>query len=289
MAKEYIDGESKDQRKARKRKEKEAKEQKGVEQPVPPVPPVQPSPVIQQTKKESSQKNYIVCLKHGTKYSSEYVNRLYNMVNRHTTVPFEFVCFTDDTRGIKDGIKTIPLKQIGIYGWWYKIIFFDKDFPLQGNILYFDLDVVVYKNIDNLFYFQPDKFVICRDFNRSLRKDWSRMNSSVFRLTSKSLPFVYDEFMSRHDYHIRRFHGDQDWIYNEVSPKKEKWTFWPDEWIQSYKWEMRDRKDLQKIDGVRNFIKEADPVLLENCSVAVFHGEPHPHQCNDKWVVDNWK
>lgn len=287
MAKEYIEGETKDQRKARKRKEKEAKVLEKLRQQPEPEKPSQP--VIQQTKKQSKIKNYVVCLKHGTKYSSKYVNVLYNMVKRNTTIDYEFVCFTDDTRGIDPHITTIPLKEIGVYGWWYKIIFFDKMFPLEGNILYFDLDIVIFKNIDNLFTYEQDKFTIIRDFNRSLRKDWSRMNSSVFRLTSKSLPFVYDEFMSRHDYHIRRFHGDQDWIYNEVSPKKEKWTFWPDEWIQSYKWEMRDRKDLQKIDGVRNFIKEADPVLLENCSVAVFHGEPHPHQCNDKWVVDNWK
>ena len=35
----------------------------------------------------SNTKNFIVCLKHGTKYSSEYVNKLYNMVKRHCTIP----------------------------------------------------------------------------------------------------------------------------------------------------------------------------------------------------------
>ena len=93
--------------------------------------------------------NYIVCLKHGTKYSSQYVNNLYNMVKRHCTVPYEFVCFTDDLRDIDPNIKTITLKPLGVSGWWYKPIFFDKNFPLDGNILYFDLDVVIHKNIDN--------------------------------------------------------------------------------------------------------------------------------------------
>jgi hypothetical protein len=32
----------------------------------------------------------IVCLKHGTKYNSDYVNRLYNMVQRNLTIPFKF-------------------------------------------------------------------------------------------------------------------------------------------------------------------------------------------------------
>ena len=106
----------------------------------------------------SNTKNFIVCLKHGTKYSSEYVNKLYNMVKRHCTIPHTFVCFTDDVRDINPEIKTINLKEIGVYGWWYKPMFFDKNFPLDGTILYFDLDVVICRNIDNLFTYNPDLF-----------------------------------------------------------------------------------------------------------------------------------
>ncbi len=211
--------------------------------------------------------NYIVCLKHGTKYSSQYVNNLYNMVKRHCTVPYEFVCFTDDLRDIDPNIKTITLKPLGVSGWWYKPIFFDKNFPLDGNILYFDLDVVIHKNIDNLFSYNPGKFIICRDFNRSIRHDWSRMNSSVFRLVSGSLPFVYDVFMENAAMNMRRFHGDQDWIYEMMSDKKSLWMFWPDEWIRSYKWEMRDRAHLDRIGGIRNFKVKADPIVHDLCNV----------------------
>ena len=70
-------------------------------------------------------------MKHGSKYSSEYVNKLYNMCKRHLTVPYEFVCFTDDLRGIDANIKTITLKEIGVSGWWYKPMFFDKNFLLM--------------------------------------------------------------------------------------------------------------------------------------------------------------
>ncbi len=268
--------------KEQKRKSKEQQKQPKVQQ------TVEPSPIID-TKRQTDTKNYVVCLKHGTKYSSQYVNNLNNMVKRHTTVPYEFVCFTDDVRGIDPGIRTMSLKELGVYGWWYKVIFFDKNFPLQGNLLYFDLDIVIHKNIDGLFTYSPDQFTICRDFNRSLRFDWNKMNSSVFRLKSGSMGYVYDEFIKDYSAHMRRFHGDQDWIYAQVQPRKGEWAFWPDEWIQSYKWEMRDRKDLQRIDGVRNFINKAKPKVLSNCSIAVFHGEPHPHQCNDPWVVDNWR
>ena len=195
------------------------------------VPDNEPIPVSPVDKR----KNYIVCLKHGIKYGSQYVNNLYSMVQRHCTLPFEFVCFTDDIREINPAIKTISLKHIGVYGWWYKPIFFDKNLPLDGNILYFDLDIVIHKNIDNLFTYNPGKFLICRDFNRSIRHDWNRMNSSVFRLVSGSLPFVFDEFMENAPMNMRRHHGDQDWIYEMLKDRKNLWMFWPDEWIQSYK------------------------------------------------------
>ena len=63
------------------------------------------------------------------------------MVRRHCTVPYEFVCFTDDLRDIDPNIKTITLKPLGVSGWWYRPNFFDKNFPLDGNILYVALDV----------------------------------------------------------------------------------------------------------------------------------------------------
>ena len=52
---------------------------------------------------------------------------------------------------------------------------------------------------------------------------------------------------------------------------------------------MRDRRDLAKIGNHRNFTVKAKPKLIKGCCIAVFHGEPHPHQCEDEWVKDNWK
>ena len=34
---------------------------------------------------------------------------------------------------------------------------------------------------------------------------------------------------------------------------KDNFVFWPDEWLQSYKWEMRNKPAMTRIDGVRNF------------------------------------
>jgi hypothetical protein len=207
------------------------------------------------------------------------------MVERNLTLPYIFVCFTDDTKGIKSNIHCQPLPSLPIEGWWYKLWFLSKEFPLEGNILFLDLDLIIFKNIDNLFKFSPDQFCIIRDFNRSLNTNWNRLNSSVFRYQSKQYSNVYNTFINDYRTNTRRFHGDQDFIFKHQPNVK----FWPDEWIQSYKWEMRDRRDLQRINGKRNFKNIGTPVIKQDTRIAVFHGEPNIHECLDPWVVDNWQ
>lgn len=278
MSKEYIPGETKDQRKARKALEKRQRDLAKA-----------PAPIPKSAVQSNKLKNYIVCLKHGKKYSSQYVNNLYSMCKRHCSLDFEFVCFTEDPMGIDERYINIrPLPQIdSANGWWYKPMFFDKDLPVKGNILYMDLDVVVFDSIDKLFGYEQDKFCIIRDFNRSIRKDWRKMNSSVFRFKSGHMDYLYEEFKRNPKSYIHRLHGDQDYIF-EVT-KKDDFLWWPDEWIQSYKWEMRDRRDLIRIDGKRNFRENKQPIIKPQTCIAVFHGEPYPHEVTDKWVVDNWR
>lgn len=237
----------------------------------------------------SDDKKYIVCLKHGTKYPSEYVNVLYNMVKRNCSYEFEFVCFTEDERNINPEITIKPLPSLdrNVAGWWYKPMFFNPNLGLKGTILFFDLDVIVFKNIDKLFDYQPGKFCIIKDFNRSLRSNWEKFNSSVFRLQVGDQSQVYEQFLIDTYNHIRRFHGDQDWIYHVV---KTNFAYWPDEWIQSYKWEMRNRaKIIRDQKGKRNFAEPGKPNIKQETSVAVFHGEPNPKDCIDQWCKDNWK
>ena len=53
--------------------------------------------------------NHVVCVKWGNKYVSQYANVLKNMVRRHTTLPYEFHCITDDPKGLDPDINVIKL------------------------------------------------------------------------------------------------------------------------------------------------------------------------------------
>lgn len=73
----------------------------------------------------------ILCVKWGTKYGPEYVNRLYKAVDRFTsTCKFEFYCLTDNSDGIDERIVILPL-LIELTGWWDKAQVFDRRFSAQ--------------------------------------------------------------------------------------------------------------------------------------------------------------
>ncbi len=232
--------------------------------------------------------NYVVCLKYGNKYSAEYVNVLHSMVSRNLTIPHEFVCYTEDPSGIKPEVTVKKLKLIqGVHGWWYKPMFFDPDLELKGTILFLDLDLIIFENIDKLFTYKPGNFCIIRDFTRFIINDYKKFNSSVFRLETGQHSYVYTKLMESPKAILSRFHGDQDWIYHAI---KSDFEFWPDEWIQSYKWEMRGKPDMKRnLQGRKDFSSPSNPIIKPDTSIAVFHGEPNPDYCADPWCKKNWK
>ena len=162
---------------------------------------------------------------------------------------------------------------------------FSADFPLKSNILYFDLDIIVFKNIDELFNHNPDKFMIIRDFNRCRVKDWKFSNSSVMRWKAGTMNYLWDEFVAKPNKVMGDNHGDQDWITKRADKDI---THWPDTWIRSYKWEMIGFKDTKARRGPKYIFDRPPKVIPEN-KVAVFHGEPKPFNCGDEWVEANWK
>jgi hypothetical protein len=227
----------------------------------------------------------VLCVRFGTKYGPEYVERLRNMVARHLTVPYEFVCLTDDQRPI-EGVRSLIQPNAGYAKpWWHKVHMFDPHLGLQGKILYFDLDVVIHNSIDKLVAFQDIEFRGIRDFNRKFHDNWNMLNSSVMCWPAGLHSDIWTTFTQQPN-RAQQLHGDQDWIWNLA---KTRIKFFPDEWIMSYKWEIRDRSEVNFQDNRRVFKTIRTPVIPPQCSVLVFHGDPKPEDVQDPIILDNWK
>lgn len=228
----------------------------------------------------------VICVRFGDRYGREYVERLRNMVARNLTIPYEFVCLTDDMHPI-EGVRTIyqPNAQY-VRGWWHKVHMFDPSLPISGRILYFDLDIVIHNNIDKLVTNYANNFMGIHDFNRKFHANWNSLNSSVLSWQHGTQNYIWEQFKINPK-EAMKLPGDQDWIWKLC---KDKIRFWPKEWIQSYKWEIRRREELTMINGKRAF-KDVDHSVLvhKECCVTVFHGDPKPQDVQDKFVVDNWR
>ena len=122
-------------------------------------------------------------MKWGNKFPPEYVNRLYGMVNRNISIPFKFVCFTENNEGIRDEVETQELPELDLptiapERGWRKLTVLKKDFgSLKGKTLFLDLDIVIVGNIDD-FFSHPDEFIIAHDKKNPKKIEG---NSSVFR------------------------------------------------------------------------------------------------------------
>ena len=84
----------------------------------------------------------VACVLWGNKFSDKYAQNLKSMVERNTTVPHRFICFSD--RKI-EGVETKFLRP-GMQGWWNKLQLFDG--TLKGRVVYLDLDTLITGNID---------------------------------------------------------------------------------------------------------------------------------------------
>ena len=113
----------------------------------------------------------IICMKWGTRYGPEYVNRLYAMVRRGTSRPLRFICFTDDASGLRAEIETqslpfisLPISHTNLP--WRKMSLWGETLGnLSGQVLFFDLDLLVTGDVDGFFDHAPtEDFVVIRNW-----------------------------------------------------------------------------------------------------------------------------
>ena len=214
-------------------------------------------------------KKNVICMKWGTKFGAEYVNRLFKMVEKNLTIPHRFVCFTDNPEGLSDGIEVRPLPELNDDGLpekaWKKLgLFTNQLADLEGEALFLDLDIVIRSNIDCFFEQEGEFFII---------KDWDFPNdiignSSVFKFKVNSHQEIIDNFYKEGKDIRKRYKNEQAFLSHQMY-NKGILKYWDKSWCVSFK-----RNCLQPFP--LNFFKMAKEP--ENTKIVVFHGRPNPEQ-----------
>lgn len=238
----------------------------------------------------------VVCVKMGPKYGPEYVNNLYAAVRRHTTLPFRFVCVTDDPTGLDDVVVVSPPTDFPadannpLKAWWYKIWLFSPACPLANEVLYFDLDMVIVGNIDKFFDYAGDRLGILHDFNRQFNPKIDLNNSSIMRWRRSEFWDIWHGFALGPQEVIRKHRGDQDWItaclHNSGNTRR---AWWPRNWAMSWKWELLHGGKKNNGTGRTSYHQPDKPyVIPPELAVIVCHGVPKPDEITLDIIQKDW-
>ena len=186
---------------------------------------------------EKIEKNVILCMKWGTKYTVDYVNRLYAMVDRYLTLPFEMVCLTDNSEGINPNVTCFPIPALNLppntpERGWNKLSTFEANlYGLEANVLFLDLDVIIIDNID-CFFDQQGDFLIIHDWKHPWRITG---NSSVYRFKAGAFPDVLTYFRENLDNIRNKFRNEQAYL-SWFMHQRNILSYWPKSWCRSYKY-----------------------------------------------------
>lgn len=182
-------------------------------------------------------KKKIICINWGTKYGPKYINRLYGMVSRNITPPFDFVCFTDNPEGIRPEVRTFDLPPIdiemptGTRGIWPKSRLWGPALgDLQGPVLYLDLDLMVLRNIDSFFESGGEDDVILA---RNPNTPFERLGqTSIFRFPVGKLQPLQEMFKADPQGIATKYHFEQRFVTQNAPGGV---TFFPRQWIAHFR------------------------------------------------------
>lgn len=226
------------------------------------------------------------CVIHGNAYDWTYVDRLYNMINRNMDSNIRFHVYTESDRPVPDymikhNLINWPDANKHKRGWWYKMQLFNAE-QFDGDLLYFDLDVVIIDKLDWIVELPTSKFWAIRDFKYLQNKNLYQINSSVMWWNVSQFDWVWQKFKSSDmDSEMRLHQGDQDYIDSTIGQNQIQ--YFPVEKIISWRWESYNggitfHNRAEKQPG-------AGTITTKDTSVLVFHGQPKPHEMLDDVVV----
>jgi len=216
--------------------------------------------------------------KTGGDYTMVDVLRLKHNVERRTSVPYNFVCFTDDinllpTSAMEDGRIDVvevldhwarPLLQNNP-GWWSV----PEVFRLTGPVVVTGLDTVFVGSVDPFFELAetctPEQFYMIHAFKRS--EVWA----SGFMVWNGDWSWLFNEFNYKED--SREFVGEQRYTRTRLLERGVA--------IQGVQ---------DAIDGIYSYKHHVrGKGLPEDARAILFHGRPRPSHVREQWVRQEWR
>jgi hypothetical protein len=169
--------------------------------------------------------------------------------------------------------------------WWYKMQLFNNQL-FSGQLLYFDLDVVVTGNLDWITQLPQRNFWAVHDFRRLWKKSSRTINSSVMYFNTEEYHYIWQKFQQQPIGNIiGSYKGDQDFITEAVNPRHLR--YFDLEKILSWRWQIVNNGTRHRSPATT--VKNSNIIIPSTASVLIFHGIPKPHEVDAPVVQQHWR
>jgi hypothetical protein len=226
----------------------------------------------------------------GDKYDWIYVQRLQNMLQRHLDPNIILNVFCESQRPVPPGFVKHTLQEWpGVSGprqaWWYKMQMFEPG-RLHERVFYFDLDMVICRDISWMKTLDPKLFWTMRDFKYLWKPQWHGINSSVMVWNPGQFNWIWKKFQ-KHGIHeaMKRYQGDQDYLTAVLPPQDI--GIMDQDLIKSWRWQIKDGGMDPRTR--RHHVPGSGTKLDAKTCVMVFHGSPKPHEVDDPVIAQHWQ
>ena len=218
----------------------------------------------------------IVCMKWGTRYGPEFVNRMWAAIQRNTARPTRLVCLTDDASGVDPAVQCKPIPDIDlpphlINTPWRKLTLWAAPLhDLSGDCLFLDLDLVITGDLDAMFDYEPGRFVVIENWTQ---KGQGIGNTSAFRWPVGKYAHIFNDFQADPAKWLGKYRIEQLYISREIADM----AFWPPLWCASFKHSLLPRWPM-------NFVQT--PELPSETKIVAFTGKPDQDEAlRGEWPV----
>tara|TARA_Y100000004_G_scaffold70406_1_gene79139 strand:- start:693 stop:1820 length:1128 start_codon:yes stop_codon:yes gene_type:complete len=252
--------------------------------------------------KVSEQKIKICTLYFEGKYTPDYVEKLYNSLKRNCTLPFEFICYSDNPN-VKADVVIPLIKHSGIKKHWYKLTYFNSLFANQkpgDEVIIMDIDQVIVNNIDDMIgYPVADNELV------SYNKWWGgkpKLNGGFLKFKSGSrCQIIWDTFIrAPEDWQLHyykkgtvhyKYYGEQNYINAICDEHKINLTLMPPEWVCKLT-NNKEEDNWNNLEYMRKFNKDYMILDKPHEDIKIVHfANPNAniHTSKYEWIKDYWK
>ena len=235
------------------------------------------------------------------KYTPDYVEKLHNGLKKYCSLPFEFICYSDNPNVKADVV--IPLKpHSDIKKHWYKLSYFSPLFANQkpnDDIIIMDIDQIIVNNIDDIIDYPVGKNELV-----SYNKWWGgkpKLNGGFYKFKSGELKNFWSDFIKCPEVwqlnwyktgvvHYK-YYGEQNFVDWMCEKHNVKLTLMPSEWICKLTNNKKEDKENQ-LQYIKKFNKDYMVLDKPHDDIKIIHfANPNAniHDSDYHWIKDYWK